>query len=343
MSESEGISPVDSVTARLTRWILLTGDRSLIAAAITGVIFVVFLVAGLGGYISLSVPDRAVWFLNGTINGLLTLIPIAVGLNQIVLSQELDSLDDLYDRTEGTFDLRKRIADTVGVSVSSPQVSEFFYDLSAAINDRVGELQAACEDSTNEQLNEDIDDYTGTLAEQTDEISSSLEDLGFELTDTLVVLLDYHNSWQLHTTRELKAAHGDVLSETATEKLDELEDLFLALDATRDYLKTLWIQQELAELSRMMLYTGLPAVIVAALGIFVAPEIPGLTIARPTIAVLLSATIAVSLLPLSVLLSYVVRVALIAQRTAAFGPFIPEAEQQRISGQVGMESQNSDG
>ena len=343
MSESGDISPVDSATARLTRWILLTGDRSLIAAAITGVIFVVFLVSGLGGYISLSVPARAVWFLNGTINGLLTLIPIAVGLNQIVLSQELDSLDDLYDRTEGTFALRKRIADTTNVSVSSPQVSEFFYDLSAAINDRVGELEAACEDSTDDQLNEDIGDYTGTLAEQTDEISSSLEDLGFELIDTLVILLDYHNSWQLHTTRELKAAHDDELSETATEKLDELEDLFLALDATRDYLKTLWIQQELAELSRMMLYTGLPAVIVAALGIFVASEIPGLTIARPTIAVLLSATIAVSLLPLSVLLAYVVRVALIAQRTAAFGPFIPEAEQQRISGQVGMESQNSDG
>lgn len=62
----------------------------------------------------------------------------------------------------------------------------------------------------------------------------------------------------------------------------------------------------------------------------------GLTIARLIIVVLLSATIAVSLVPLSVLLAYVVRIALIAQRTAAFGPFIPEDEQQRISGQVTM-------
>lgn len=342
MSESEDISPVDSATDRLARWLLLSGERSLIAAAITGVIFVVFLVSGLAGFILLSVPKRAVWFLNGTINGLLTLIPIAVGLNQIVLSQELDSLDDLFDRTKGTHNFHEQIADTTNVSVGSPQVSQFFHHLFAAINDRTTELEAACEDSTDGQLNEDINDYTGTLAEQTDDISSSLDDLGFELIDTLVILLDYHNSWQLYTTREFTAKHEDVLSETATEKLDELEELFLELDTTRDYLKTLWVQRELAELSRMMLYTGLPAVLVAALGIFVAPEIPGLTIARPTIVVLLSATIAVSLLPLSVLLAYVVRIALIAQRTAAFGPFIPHAEQQRISEQVEMESENSD-
>lgn len=35
------------------------------------------------------------WYLNGTINGLLTLIPIVVGINRIVLSQELGSLDEL--------------------------------------------------------------------------------------------------------------------------------------------------------------------------------------------------------------------------------------------------------
>ena len=92
----------------------------------------------------------------------------------------------------------------------------------------------------------------------------------------------------------------------------------------------------------MMLYTGFPATLVAALGIFIAPEIPGLTIARPIIVILLSATVAVSLVPLSVLLAYVVRIAFIAQRTAAFGPFIPEEEQQRISGQVEMEPMDSD-
>jgi hypothetical protein len=340
MSESEELSPIDSVTDWMTRWILLTGHRSLIAAVITGVLFVIFLVTGFAGYISLSVPDRAVWFLNGTINGLLTLIPIVVGLNQIVLSQQLGSLDDLYDRTKGTFDLHQQIADTTGVAVGSPQVSEFFADLIAAINDRATELEEVADESTNDQLTEDVEDYTETLSEQTDHISSGLEDLGFELIDTLIVLLDYHNSWQLHTTRRLKATYEDDFSETAAETLDELEEMFLELDATRDYLKTLWIQRELTTLSRMMLYTGLPATIVAALGIFIAPEIPALTIARPTIAVLLSATIAVSLLPLSVLLAYTVRIALIAHRTAAFGPFIPQAEQERISGEVTTDSED---
>jgi len=342
VSESENISPVDSATDRLLRWILLTGDRFQITAVITGLLLATFLLFGFAGFISLSVSKRAVWFLNGTINGLLTLIPIAVGLNQIVLSQELGSLDDLYDRTQGAFDVHQQIGNTTNVSASSPQASGFFLQLSNAINSRAGDLEAASENLTDEQLREEISDYAGTVTEQTDDISADLEDLGFELIDTLIVLLDYHNSWQLHTARRLDSTYEDELSETATEALDELEDLFLELDAARDYLKTLWIQRELAELSRMMLYTGLPAVIVAGLAIFIAPEIFGLTIARPIIVILLSTTVAVSLVPLSVLLAYVVRIALVAQRTAAFGPFIPEDEQQRISGQVTTESQKSD-
>lgn len=238
MSESEDISPVDSATDRLKRWVLLTGGRSYITAAITGLLFTIFLLFGFAGFISLSVSERTVWFLNGTINGLLTLIPIAVGLNQIVLSQELGSLDDLYDRTKGTFDFHQRIADTTDVSVSSPEASKFFYQFSDAINERAADLDAAGKTVTDDQLEEEINDYTETLTEQTDDISSDLEDLGFELIDTLIVLLDYHDSWQLHTVRRLNATYEDELPETAIETLEELETLFLELDAARDYLKT---------------------------------------------------------------------------------------------------------
>ncbi|WP_226040559.1 hypothetical protein [Natrinema sp. DC36] len=116
-----------------------------------------------------------------------------LGLNQIVLSQELGSLDDLYDRTKGTFDVHQQIGDTTNVSVSSPQASEFFLQLSNAINNRAVELEAASENVTDEQLQEEISDYAETLTEQIDDISADLEDLGFELTDTLIVLLDYHD------------------------------------------------------------------------------------------------------------------------------------------------------
>lgn len=342
MSESEDVSPVNSATDRLLRWLLLSGDRWVVAAVLSVGIFGVFLVFGFTGLVTTSNPNRAMWFLNGTINGLLTLIPIAVGINQIVLSQELGSLSDLYDRTAGTADFRQQVADTAGVSVSSPQAAAFFHDLITAINDRATDLQEAFDGSTDDQLQEDIDDYVGTLTEQTDDINSSLTGIEFGLFETLLVLLDYHNSWQLHTTRRLQATYGDALSDPANAALDDLEELFLELDASRDYLKTLWVQRELAELSRMMLYTGIPAVLVAALAIFGYRDIPGITVPQPLIVVLLSATVAISLLPLSVLLAYIGRIALVAQRTAAFGPFVPRDEQQRISGQVTMESNNVD-
>lgn len=227
--------------------------------------------------------------------------------------------------------------------MSSPQAAAFVHDLLAAINDRATDLHEACDESTDDQLQDEIDDYVGTLIEQTDDIGSSLAEIKFELLETILVLIDYHNSWQLHTTRRLQATYEDALSNTAHATLDELEELFVELDASRDYLKTLWVQRELSELSRMMLYTGIPAILVAALAIFVYRDIPGITVPRPLIVILLSATVAISLLPLSVLLAYMGRTALVAQRTAAFGPFVSKDEQQRISGQVTMESNNDDG
>lgn len=343
MSESESISSANSVTDRLMRWLLLSANRFAVAAVLTVGIFGIVLVFSFAGIVAIHIPDRVMWFLNGVINGLLTLIPVAVGINQIVLSQELGSLNDLYNRTEGTIDFRQRVANTVGIAVSSPQASEFFYHLFAALNDRAAALQETCDGSADEQLKDDVDDYTQTLTEQTDEISSALNETGFDLFDTLLILLDYHNSWQFYTTRRLQITYDDALSETMKSNLDELEELFLELDAARDYLKTLWVQRELAELSRMMLYTGLPAVLFAALVIFSYRNLPNLDLPRPFIVIFVSATIAVTLLPLSLLVAYMGRVALVVQRTAAFGPFIPQDEQQRISGQVKTESQISDG
>lgn len=107
----------------------------------------------------------------------------------------------------------------------------------------------------------------------------------------------------------------------------------MELDAARQYLETLFVQRELSELSRVLIYTGIPAILLAGLAIFTYRDVPGISIPRPIVVSLVSATVAISLAPLAVLSAYVARVALIAQRTAAFGPLIPHEEHQRIKEQ----------
>ncbi|WP_227376336.1 hypothetical protein [Haladaptatus halobius] len=330
MVDSERSQPDSSTTDRLTRWLLLGGNRLAVSGVIVAVIFITFLIFGLAGIVTISKPDRMLWFLNGTINGLLTLIPIAVGINQIVLSQELGSMNNLYSRVENTLDFRQRVENTTGVDVSSPQSAEFFHDLFVALNDRADALGDASNGDIDQQLNDEIDDYAETLSQQTNHASSILENMDFEIIDTFLVLLDYHDSEQFHRVRRLQNEHTDELSDETSDRLGEIQELFMELDAARQYLKTLFIQRELSELSRVLIYTGIPAILLAGLAIFTYRDMPGLSIPRPLIVVLVSATVAASLAPLAILSAYIVRVALIAQRTAAFGPFIPHEEHQRI-------------
>lgn len=310
MTNSERSQPDASTTDRLTRWLLLGGNRLAVAGVIVAVIFVIFLIFGLAGIITISKPDRMLWFLNGTINGLLTLIPIAVGINQIVLSQELGSMNNLYSRVENTLDFRQRVENMTGVDVSSPQSAEFFHDLFVALNDRADALGKASNGEIDQQLNDEIDDYAETLSQQTAHASSTLENIGFKISDTLLVLLDYYDSEQFHRVRRLQNEHADDLSDETNDRLGEIQELFIELDAARQYIKTLFVQRELSELSRVLIYTGIPAILLAGLVIFTYRDVQGHLIPRPIILILVSATVAASLAPLAILSAYIARVAL---------------------------------
>lgn len=103
--------------------------------------------------------------------------------------------------------------------------------------------------------------------------------------------------------------------------LERLEELFVQIDAARQFLKMVVIERQQARLSRLLIGTGISAVILAAVGIFTYCDIVGLNLPRPTLVV-----VAGTLIPLAILEAYVLRVATIARQTASYGPFIPESD-----------------
>lgn len=86
------------------------------------------------------------------------------------------------------------------------------------------------------------------------------------------------------------------------------------------------VERQLARLSRLLVYTGVPAVAVAALGIFTYRDVAGLAAPHVVLVAAAGTPIAATLVPLAILSAYVLRVATIAGRTAAFGPFVPGSD-----------------
>ena len=73
-----------------------------------------------------------------------------------------------------------------------------------------------------------------------------------------------------------------------------------------------------------MLYASIPALLTAVAGvIYLEPALfPGTVFGVRTLVVVVSAGVAVSLLPFAFLLSYILRIITVAKRTLSIGPFI---------------------
>lgn len=313
---------------RLVYWFVYGGNRLAVTASLLGAAFVVYFVLGVLNIIFLP-SNRLMWLLNGLVNGLLSLVTIVLTVNQLVLSQQFGSMGELYNRLEEMIDFRKQVEETTEVDVTSVVPGAFIAGLLAALSDRAQELREGASDCDDEELTDEIHEYTTDLTEQTDPILDEVEDAEGTFK-VLLTILDYNNSRQFYTARRLQTAYADAHSETTSTALDEIRELFKEINTTRQYFKTVYLQRELSELSRMTVYTGIIATLVASVMILVYEDLSTATL-NPTLYYLLLAGALIAIQsPLAVLFSYAVRAATISRKTAAFGPFIPQEEQEQV-------------
>ena len=330
MNETIGERDGYRLSARFGRWFLLTGNRHLVALLVLLGIGTAFFVVGILGLATVTTASRVMWYLNGTINGLLTLVPISVGVNQIVLSHEFGSVEDLYERRTDTTEFRERVEDRTGTSVSSPHASTFFGTLLSSISSTASTLRdrggrPRDRSPQDDQPTNDLGTIAGSIADQANRINDDLAANGTSMLRTFLIMLDYDDSAQLYEIRRLRSEMSDRDGETA-EELQQIVDLFIEIDATRQFLKTVVVERQLAYLSRLLIYTGIPAVTVAVIGIFTYRDIAGLTVPHTLLVIIAGTIIVTTLVPLVILGAYILRVATIARQTAAYGPFIPEED-----------------
>lgn len=309
------------LATRIGHWLLITGDRLLVALLMLVIVGVAFLVAGYTGIASVTMSGRVMWYLNGTVNGLLTLIPITVGVNQIVLSHEFGSIQDLYDRRTDITEFRERVEERTQTEAVSPHASDFFRTLLQAISEVSEDVRE--HPQLEGQVSSDIDSLSKSLADESNRVKDDLSASGTSMIRTLIIMLSYDDSWKYHEVRRLQTKLPD--DADVEDELERINELLVEIDAARQFLKTVVVERQLARLSRQLVYTGIPAVTIATIGIFSYRDIAGWTMPRPLLVCLAGVIVIATLVPLAILSAYVLRVATIALQTAAYGPFIPES------------------
>lgn len=311
---------------RVKLWLFVEADRRVVAVGASLLVFASLVTIGalVSNPIELLRSDYPIeTTFQAMLGAIITGVTLVVTLNQLVLSQEFGTIDKQRDRFDETMDVRESVGDHVDPEIAPSDPSRFLYALVSAAADDAEAVRAGTDADTPEEAREAVDALADSIRSNADVVTDQLDGASFGTFDVLSAALDFNYSVKVYETRRIRARYGDDLPEPALDALDELLATLELFAPAREHVKTLVIQWELIDLSRYVLGSAIPALIVTLyMLLFHAPGTPTDPVFGVPLAVfLVSAAVTIALQPFLVLLAYIVRIATVTKRTLAIGPF----------------------
>ena len=306
------------------KWFLIDGSRLLVAGLFVLAAFVVTFGLVSADLITFE-PASAVksLFASGIVSGVFSLITITLTVNQLILSRVFGTVDGLTDRIDGSLEFRHAVEDVAGVPSSPNQPDEFLVLIGEAITERADAFADELGKPDGETRGE-IDEYLADIRTYAGRIE------GVEGTDdTLEIvstLLGPAYARNLTATDRLLRKYDGDLPDPAWDELEAILELVKSVAVARQFFKTIAIQQNLARLSRLLAYLGVPVLLGTFFVTTIYTTVPTTTVAQPLLPAVVSLGVAVVFVPLAILLSYILRTASIARYTVSVGPFVPPEE-----------------
>ncbi|NHN42715.1 hypothetical protein G9C85_13900 [Halorubellus sp. JP-L1] len=307
---------------RVLKYVLVDANRYAFAAVLLVVASAPLLALELGNVVTVDQETTALYYLFSTLaGGNVTLITIVVSINQLVLSRELRSPGDLETEMDAAESFRADVESGLDRPVAPEAPADFLQLLVSQTREDVAAIADVYPSIDDEAVREDVADLVADLEPELDDTFDALQTSGTGVFSALTTILDADFSTHINHARWVVRANEGAMPGDLVEHVDSLEDELEQLDVARQYFKTVYITQELANVSRLMLSTGLLAVVVAlALMVYAGYRV---TLLPPAIhAVYIPVSVAVTLVPLALLITHVLRIATVARRTAAITPFL---------------------
>lgn len=333
-----GAAPVDEEPSRsdlvherlrespVKRWVLLDGNRYVLAALLSILVFVICVSFGLTGFVPVTDPGAGSTLVGAIVGGTLPFVTIVLAINQLVLAQELGGTGDLEDRFDAMTSFRREVETRTGTDVSPAAPADFLGLVVDAVADRAETLRSEVRRTDDPRLASEVENFVDAIAVEAETVTEALEDAEFGTFDALSSVLGHFNGAHLYMARTLRSRYADDLSAEARETLDALLGLFGDLAVARQTFKTLYMEYELAHLSKLLLYVGFPTLLGGGIFLLTYGAVVDAVGDPIVLVIVVSAVVTLVFLPFVVLLVYTLRIATIASRTADFGPFVPRVE-----------------
>ena len=303
-------------------WLVLTGDRVAVAT-VTFLVLVMILAAIIAsGMVPLRNETPVLFLLFALIAANFTLIAIVTSLSQFVLGRRLESPGEIREKMEETIEYREAVGRTIGERVMPVRPDVFLLHLFQHTRtelDRLDELQS---EGRTKFAREELETLVNDLTDHCDYVIDVLTSPSSGVKHALFVSLSANYENAVHQAWILQTERSDEFTEEAAERLEGLANTLQHIEVASRVVKTVFIESEVAELSRFLLYVGFPAQL-AAVALTLLYTVPAwqLPLPMPVLRVVVPAVIAAGFAPFLLLSSYVVRLTVVARRTADTFPF----------------------
>lgn len=308
-------------------WLLTRVDRRALTGGIAVTVFISLIaistVAPVPMRRVIEATDALWWVFSPMITAIITAVALVVTFTQLVLSQELGALGDQRERMEGAIDFRKDVESILAVQIAPPDPASFLAVLLESVQHITSDLESSVDGQTDEKA-EQVRAFADTVSENARTVRTSLADAQFGTFEVIAASLQFNYSKNIYDARRLRVQHNGDWNEETEGRLESIVTVLEFYGSTREHFKTLYFQWELINLSRAMLYASIPALVVAlSMLLYADPTaVPGSTLGIDNIVWLVCAAVTATLLPFFLLISYVLRIASVAKRTLAIGPFV---------------------
>ena len=320
---------VSSAFRRPREWLFLVEDRMLVAAGLSFVVLVLLTAIELSTGFFQQQLTPLFYVYGSIIGGNFTLITIVISISQLVISRQLGSPGDLRDRIEETSEYRNAVEEMIDRGVAPVIPTEFLRMLLQHTRMQLDRVDDELDDVA-APASEELEDLVYRLSTHIEHVTALLGKSGVGLFDALSVTLQTNYSKEIYEIRSLEAEYDDEYTDAVTEALDGLVERLEQIDVARQYLKTLYMQDELATMSRRLLYTGTPAVLSAIIMMYQFAASTHAILAPEMLSALVPVTLTLGVVPLTVLFAYVLRISVVSQRTVAITPFTTPTQEGTI-------------
>lgn len=320
--------PIEGRSPELTRWFLLEGSRYAVIGSLLLLTFVSVLAIGSVWTFkmqNLLTETQAVQsVLVSFLGGIILLVSIVVSINSIVLSHDITAINAQEERIEGTIEFRRDIGRIADTDETPTDPKTFLHVMAEVIQERAHALKDV-DREVDEEFSEDIKEYAEAIAETAHELEDSIDRPHGGEFKPLWLGLETDYGPMMNSMHDFTSTYRDQLSDDKKDQFDELIQLFELFATGQEYFKTLYYSREIPDLSRTLLITSLPAIIITVWSVLAinAHLFPNFWLfGLPPLLTFVAFTFTVSLAPFIILTAYTLRIATVTRRTAALGPFV---------------------